>query len=157
MSLTKTTYFVYLLCYVLVSSQLLFYLFILTDALRPVSLSNFIELRKSVDFLAEHRLRVLYYVSLPLSIATVALLAPNRTSPLFITAVISCLCLLIDMAFALKGNMPINAQINNYTPNSGTNWEALRQQWLTFMQYRGVAIAIGITSLLAGLFLNQKS
>ncbi len=57
----KSIRLLHLLSYLLVTSQVLFYLFILCDALKAVSLENYFEQRKVIDSLMVRRFRFMYY------------------------------------------------------------------------------------------------
>lgn len=154
--LFKTIQLLHLLCYVLVTSQLLFYLVILGDALKPISIHSFLEQRKSVDALMLKRWKYVYYACLLLSLAMVILSFKNPSSPVFISSVIALICVVADVAISQKGNTPLNILVNSYEPGKGnTDWEAVRVQWLNLVRTRGIIITIGMVSLLAGVVLNQ--
>jgi hypothetical protein len=141
-----------MVAYLIVTSQVLFYLLILSDSLAQVSLPSFIELRKVVDALMEGRFRIIYYSALILTLAVVILSAKKPDSLLFITSSFALVCLIIDVTIAMKGNIPINALINSYTPgDSSQNWSALRLEWLRLMNIRGTFITVGFVSQLTGL------
>jgi hypothetical protein len=148
-----------LMVYMVITSQLLFYFFILSDSLKLVSLENFIELRKVVDLSFGHRFKMIYYAGLLLSLTVVLLQIKQPGSILFITAVISLVCLLVDVAIAMKGNVPINSLFNNYQSGDTTqNWQALRLEWINLINIRGAFIVTGICAQLIGLvFTRQQS
>lgn len=140
-----------LVVYLIITSQLLFYMIILSDSLKQVSLPNFIELRKVVDGLMEGRFRIIYYSGLILTLAVVILYAKKPDSILFITSTIAMVCLIIDVTIAMKGNIPINALINAYTPGDTTqDWSALRLEWLRLVNIRGAFITVGMVSQFIG-------
>jgi hypothetical protein len=156
MTAIKIVRFLYLINYVFISSQLLFYMLILKDAMKLISIENFMEQRRVVDLLAEDRLRFLYYSGLILSGVVLFFSGRKMASPFFISAVIASLCLLADLAVAIKGNIPLNAQFNAYTAGADpSKWESLRSQWLTYIQWRGICILIGTGSLLMGLLATK--
>lgn len=141
-----------LVVYLIITSQLLFYLIILSDSMKQISLPSFIELRKVVDPLMESRFRTIYYSGIILTLAVVILSARKPDSSLFITSSIAMVCLIVDVTIALKGNVPINALINAYTPGDTTqNWSALRLEWLKLINIRGGFITVGMVSQLIGL------
>lgn len=142
--------------YLAVTSQLLFYLIILIDGLKVIPIEHFLEQRKVIDQLMIGRFKFMYYACLALSLLMVILTAKDPESLLFITTAIALVCLLVDVVVATKGNGPINALVNTYAgegPYAG--WEVVRTQWLGYIQYRGVAITIGMLSLLAGLVIGE--
>jgi len=143
--------------YLLISSQLLFYLLVLGDALKLVSIENFMEQRKAVDSIILVRYKWLYYSSLLICIAAVIVSARKPISPFFISSAIALICLVVDVLIAVNLNIPINAQFNSYGEGTGlTDWNAIRLQWLDFIRYRGISIAIGMLSLIIGLVWDRS-
>lgn len=53
--------FLHLFAYLMVTAQLLFYLIILGDALRTISIHSFLEQRQAVDALMVKRFKFIYY------------------------------------------------------------------------------------------------
>lgn len=138
--------------YLTVTSQLLFYLVILGDAMKVISLNNYFEQRRVIDTVMNKRFRVIYYTCLLLTLLTTVLAAGDFTSFFFISTAISFVCVVGDVVIAQKKNIPLNALSNTYTAgDKNQEWELIRSQWLTFLQYRGVLIVIGMIALLSGL------
>lgn len=156
MTIIKTIRLIHLLGYLLVTSQLLFYLVIFCDALKQTSIQNFMEHRVGVEQVIDPRLKVIYYLCLALSIMAVIISAKRTDSAYFITAAIALVCLLIDMMIAIKGNIPLNNMIREGLLQQHENWESVRIQWLNFIRIRGIFITIGMTSLLSGLIIDSK-
>ena len=153
----KSIRLLHLFSYLLVTSQVLFYLFILCDALKIVSLENYFEQRKVIDTLMGGRFRLMYYSCLALSILAVILSIKQPTSSFFISSIVALVFLAIDLAITVKGSLPLNALANTFGTGSGNvNWENVRIQWLDYMKYRGVAATIGMVSLLAGLVFGKN-
>ena len=146
----------HLLSYVLVTSQVLFYLFILCKALKAVSLDNYFELRKVIDSLMIKRFKFMYYSCLALSIVTVVLSAGQRASLFFISSASALIFLSIDLAITLRGSVPLNTLSHSYGSTDNVNWQNVRIQWLDYMKYRGIAIALGMAGLLAGLVFEKN-
>ena len=147
---------IHLASYVLVSAQLLFYLLVLSDALKMISLENFLEQRKVIDGSFGNRIRYSYYVCLFLSFIAVIISAWKPASPVFISSIIAFVFLIADVLLATRGNIPINAAINSYTPGSTNfDWEDLKLRWLALINYRACCISAGVLSLLCGLVINQ--
>jgi hypothetical protein len=147
----------HLLSYVLVTSQVLFYLFILCKALKAVSLDNYFELRKVIDSLMIKRFKLMYYSCLALSIATVVLSARQPASLFFISSTSALILLSIDLAITLRGNVPLNTLSHSYgSAAENVNWENVRVRWLDYMKYRGIAVGLGIAVLLAGLVFEKS-
>jgi len=146
-----------LFSYTLVTSQVLFYLFILSDSLRVIKLENFFELRKVIDALMIRRFKFMYYSCLACSVLAVIVSVGDTESSFFISSVVALVFLIVDLFITTKGSLPLNALAHTYnTGNETTDWEAVRIQWLNYMKYRGVAITIGIMALLAGLVFGKN-
>jgi uncharacterized membrane protein len=152
----KTVRLLHLLSYLLVTSQVLFYLFILCDSLKVISLENFIELRKVIDSLMIGRFKVMYYSCLALCVIAVVLAAKQPSSGFFITSVMALIFLIADLWITVRGSMPLNELMHTYTPGHSTaDWETVRTQWLDYMKYRGIIITMGMTTLIGGLILAK--
>jgi hypothetical protein len=153
----KTIRLVHLLSYVLVTSQVLFYLFILSDSLKLVSLGNFFELRKIIDSMMAGRFKFMYYSCLSLSIFLVVITAREPFSAFFISSLAALLFLSVDLFITVKGSLPLNALSHCYPLGSdNTDWESVRSQWLSLMKYRGMAIIVGMVALLWGLVFGRN-
>ena len=143
--------------YLLVTSQVLFYLFILSDALKAISLDSFFEQRKAIDSLMLGRFKLMYYSCLAISVLTVLIAARNPSSSFFISSLIALTFLILDLAITIKGSLPLNAIAHTYVPGSdGLEWEALRTEWLNYMRYRGILITLGMTTLFTGLVFGKS-
>lgn len=153
MGITDLIRFFHLLSYLVITGQLLYYVFVMATALQQVSISNFIEQRKIVDPLVRQRHIPVYYVCLLLSILVVVQSIPVWDSLLFISVVIAFLCLVLDILLAKKENEPINSFINKHDMDDpGIDWEELRTKWLRFIRIRGAISLGGFVSVLAGIF-----
>jgi hypothetical protein len=61
------------------------------------------------------------------------------------------------MLIAVKGNLPINAVINNWSKDRyPSNWFEYRDRWLKFFRYRKVAVVTGFVSLVIGIFFFDR-
>lgn len=153
MTAIKTLRFIHILSYLVITGQLMYYFFVMGDALKAIGIDNFVEQRKIVDPLVQQRHAPVYYACLLLSVLVVILLAKNWRSPLFISGLIALLCLVVDVMLATKESIPINSVINNTpTGTPGIDWEGLRTQWLYLIRLRGAISMAGFVSLLAGVF-----
>jgi len=147
----------HLLTYMLVTSQVLFYLFILSDSLKVVSLGNFFELRKAVDSMMIGRFKFMYYSCLACSLLAVVIAARHPSSAFFISSVLALIFLAVDLVVTVKGSLPLNSLSHSYQPGSeSVEWEGVRIRWLNYMKYRGIAIVIGMIALLSGLVFGKN-
>jgi hypothetical protein len=135
----------HLVSYLVVTSQLLFYLVILSDAMKIIPLSHFLEQRKAVDSLMVKRFKVIYVSCLLLNIVVVILAAGQPLSACFISAVIALVCVIVDTSISQKGNTPLNQLVNSYVPeDNSTDWELVRVKWLRLIRYRGIFTGVVI-------------
>ena len=71
---------------------------------------------------------------------------------MFTCSVIALVALVIDIAIAMKGNIPLNKTINSWTPAQyPNNWEQVRANWFSLYHVRQAINIVGFISLLAGL------
>jgi hypothetical protein len=146
----------HLTSYLLVTSQVLFYLFILSDALKAISLDSFFEQRKAIDSLMHGRFKLMYYSCLAISVVTVLVAASNPSSSFFISSLIALILLIVDLVITMKGSLPLNAIAHTYAPGSDSlKWEILRTEWLTYMKYRGIVITSGMAALMTALVFGK--
>jgi uncharacterized membrane protein len=141
-----------LLAYSIIVSQSFMYIL----ALRGVSLRldalTYIELRKQIDQSMRATFKYVIYAALLLNLLLVVVIAvSNSFSVLFFASVISFIALVIDTMITVKGNIPVNNIINNWTANDHpANWSDYRTIWLRYFRYRQIANIIGFVSLVAG-------
>jgi uncharacterized membrane protein len=153
----KSIRLLHLISYLLVTSQVLFYLFILSDALKAVSLENYFEQRKIIDSLMITRFKAMYYSCLALSIVAVIVSVRQPASLFFVSSAIALILLSIDLAITVKGSLPLNALSHSYgAATDNVNWQEVRIQWLSYMKYRGIAMTMGMISLFAGLVFGKN-
>lgn len=147
----------HLISYLFVASQVLFYLVILSDALKSVSLENYFEQRKVIDSLMATRFRIMYYSCLALSIAGTIFSAGKPASLFFISSAMALILLSVDLAITVRGSLPLNALSHSYPADlENVNWKSVRVQWLDYMKYRGIAITLGMVALLVGLVFERN-
>lgn len=145
----------YLLLYIVIASQGIFYFLAVADACQALSLDGFIEFRKAVERVIETPLRFLYYSSVLLAVSILIFQIKNVHSILFYTVLISLGFLLADVVLALTKSVPLNVLIRNYTPFSNPlEYEAIRTQWLFYIKVRGAIAISGLVILSAGFVLD---
>lgn len=141
----------FLLLYLIVVSQGIFYLFAAGKAFSGISIDAYAEIRNSIDQVIEWRLKIVYPATLIIGLLVVLSSIKTPGSLVFITTAIAFVCVVVDVALAAKFNMPINEQFYSYSPAvQGVAWESLRQTWLQFLKYRAVTQVIGFLALLIG-------
>lgn len=145
----------YLLLYLFIASQGMFYLIGINKALHTISISAFIEQRKSIDAVIGNPLRFLYFSSMGVAILILALTVKNPKSITFITVLLSFICIVADLTLAINKSIPLNEIINNYPANSNTNIQSVRNEWLAYINYRGAIAITGLFILLSGFLIES--
>jgi uncharacterized membrane protein len=141
-----------LLGYAFVVSQPLFYLLAMGDAQKRLQAPAYVELRNLLDSNLMVKNRIVYYAVLVTSPLTCIFNLHHPEGLLFITSVIACVALWIDVYLMFKGNLPLNRFIQTWTPHDyPPNWERYRALWFSYYHRRQVACMIGFTSLVIGL------
>jgi hypothetical protein len=60
-------------------------------------------------------------------------------------------CLVVDVAFMLRENVPINGVIDRWsTADYPENWDDYRRKWFAIFRYRQIALLVGFAGLLIG-------
>lgn len=156
MTTTNIVRVLQLSAYFLLTIQLTYYLYLMGDAMKLVSLDNFFEQRKIVHSLIMKKHQPVYYLGLLLSLLAVVLTVKQPGSVVFICSGIAFVCLCADVLIALRGNGPINAATADYVSGKAGNWEAMRLQWLRFINIRAIFSVIGFASLMASWIVDKK-
>lgn len=141
----------YLLIYIILASQGIFYFLAVSDACQILPLDAFIEFRKAVERVIEMPLKILYFSSILLALSILVCQIKNVHSVLFYTVLISLGFLLADVVLAVTRSMPLNALIREYTPFSNQSlYEGIRTKWLFYIKIRGMLSVSGLLILVAG-------
>lgn len=149
----KTTQFIQTLLICILAGQAFFYTIGGAAGLKSVSASTFIEQRKAIDIVIGPYLRVIYPATVLISLAVLVLLRQQVNSLAFVLSTLTLLLVLIDIAFAVKGDIPLNNQINSWSPSVyPANWATVRNQWFYYMQWRQVCSIGGLVCVLLRLF-----
>jgi hypothetical protein len=152
----KITLFITLMLYVVVISQSFFYILAMSNVTKSMQPATYIESRKLLDQNLRSSLTTVYYLALASSVLLVSFCVINPSGFLFICSVVALVSLIIDVAFTLKGNVPLNKIINTWTAsNYPANWKEYRSKWLSIYSIRQAVNIIGFVSLLAGLIFGM--
>ncbi len=150
--LIKITLFITLLCYTIIISQSFFYVLALSSATKKMQAPTYIEIRKLVDRELLQKLKPIYYITLAVCLLLTSFSVVNPAGLLFICSVIAFAALVVDIILALRGNMPMNRVINQWTASDYPNdWQQYRNRWFTIYHIRQAANLTGFTALLLGL------
>ena len=148
----KITLFITFLLYAAVISQSFFYILAMSKVMKGMQVSSYIETRQLLDKNLRPNLGGVYYATLLASIALTALCVTNPSGLLFGCSIISLLALIVDLALTVKGNLPINREMNNWTIHSyPKNWNQYRRRWMSVYQVRQAVNLTGFIILLAGM------
>ena len=150
--LIKITLFITLVTYAFIVAQSFFYILALSNATKKMGPSAYIETRKLIDEELQTKLSLVYYMALAFSILLTAFSVVNPNGILFTSSVIALVALVIDIAIALKGNIPLNRTINTWSANRyPDNWQQVRSKWFSLYHVRQVVNIAGFVCLLGGL------
>jgi len=142
--------FITLLLYSIIVSQSLSYIISLRRVQQALDAPGYLNWRKLTDQLFHQRFRPVVYASLVSNLALVIVSALFKELFLFGCSTMAFVALVADTWVAVKGNLPINAIINQWTPqNIPADWQLYRRRWLQLFSVRQVLNIIGYTSLLA--------
>lgn len=140
-----------LVAYSFVVSQPLAYIVFMSRAQRALSAPAYIELRQRINPVMSKRVPVIYGGAVITALLLLVLSArlPNRT--IAVTTTVALLCLVIDVIFMMRENLPINAVTDRWsTTNYPDDWGQYRTKWFAIFAYRQVVLLVGFSSLLIG-------
>ncbi len=141
-----------ILAYSIIVSQSFMYILSLRHMQLNLQASEYIAVRKLIDAGMNSRFRYVFYIALIFSLLLVIVSAFYAPGLLFISACIAFVALVADTIITVKGNLPINTEINSWTNERfPQDWEKYRIQWLTFYQYRQILNITGFVCLVAGV------
>jgi hypothetical protein len=140
-----------LIAYSIVASQPLFYLVALGSAQRALSAAAYIELRQRINAVMTKRVSAIYVSTLATLLLVLALSLWVRNWISLAAATVALLCLLVDVFFMLRENVPINGVIDQWsTTDHPADWESYRTKWFDIFAYRQVLLLVGFFALLVG-------
>jgi len=140
-----------LFAYSIVVSQPLAYILFMGRAQRALSAPAYIELRQCINPVMTRRVPVIYLSALATVLLLFVLSLRIRNWNGLITSAIALLCLVIDIFFMVRENVPINSVIDHWsTTNYPEDWEGYRTKWFAIFAYRQVVLLLGFFSLLVG-------
>lgn len=147
----KIIAFFNVLLYALIAGQGFYMLLGGSRALKYLSVGAFIEHRQSVDKAIARNLSVSYMLTLVYSASYIFLLVWYEAPQLQLAAtVLAFLLLVADLSIALRGNLPINKEINTWQEQAHPmDWTTHRDLWIYYMTWRNW---LAIFALVAFLF-----
>lgn len=155
--LTKILSFTTIIAFSFIVSQSLMYILALKNVQSNLDFNSYTEFRKLIDTSMRANFKYAIYIALLCNLALVISTAKNPGSLIFITSAIALVGLIIDILITVKGNLPINDIINNWSPqNQPVNWTEYRSKWFELFQYRQIANITAYLSLLVGGIFGGK-
>ena len=140
-----------LIAYSMIVSQSFMYIFSLKQVQLGLEASPYIELRKLTDTSMRNNFKYAVYAVLLTNLLLVIVTGKDAGSLLFITSAVAFVAVIADTLLTVKGSLPINDTINNWTMDHyPADWADHRKKWLEIFRYRQVANIIGFLSLLIG-------
>ncbi len=147
----KITLFITLMIYALVISQSLFYFLAMTRTMKKMQAPTYIETRNLLTRALAVPLQCVYYIAMAATVLLAAFCVVNPTGVLFISSLIALAALLADALLAVKGNIPLNEMISNWTTAEyPSNWKKYQLKWFRLYHIRQVINLTGFVSLVAG-------
>ncbi len=144
-----------LLAYAVVASQPLAYIVFMSNAQRALSAPAYIELRQRINAVMSRRLGAIYVGTMLMVLSLVALALRSGNWNLLVTTTLALLCLVIDVVYMLRENVPINGVIDSWsTTDYPDDWQDYRTKWFTVFGYRQVILLIGFVSLVVGAVIH---
>jgi hypothetical protein len=147
-----------LVAYSFVVSQPLAYIVFMSHAQRALSAPAYIELRQRINAVMSRRVAVIYVGTLltTLLLLVLAVRAPSRN--VAVTTGVALLCLVLDVVFMMRENVPINVVIDRWSTTSyPDDWDQYRARWFAIFAYRQVFLLIGFFSLLIGAAFQEST
>ena len=140
-----------LITYSIVVSQPLAYLVFLERAQMGLSPTAYIELRQRINPVMARRVGMIY-VSTLLTLSLLLGLSLREGASLSVaTSIVGLTCLLIDVFFMVRENLPINGVVDQWSAtNYPADWEDYRTKWFAVFAYREAALLVGFVSTLIG-------
>lgn len=124
--------------YALIAGQGFYMLLGGSQALKQLSVGAFIEQRQSVDKAITRNLSASYLFTLAYSASYIFLLAWNEAPQLQLaTAILAFLLFLADLLLAVRGNAPLNKEIDSWQEHAHPmDWTTHRDSWIKYMTWR---------------------
>lgn len=143
--------FLAILVYSVIVSQSFMYILALRDTQLNMSVRHYIEFRKLIDRNMQVKFRYVTYSALLISLVLIPIAFSDGSASLIASTLVAFIMLFADTLITVKGNLPINSLINQWTADQyPANWSEVRAKWLRFYQYRQILNISGFASLIAG-------
>jgi hypothetical protein len=149
--LFKIILLIAILSYSVIVAQSFMYIIALKNVQYKMQAAAYIELRKLMDAAFNTTYKFAVYAALLSNLALLIVIGKNYFTIFFVSSCLAFCALVMDVLLALKGNVPINKQINTWAEdNYPDDWAEYRTEWLQIFQYRQVVTVTGFILLLTG-------
>lgn len=139
------------LSYSVIVAQSFMYIIALKNVQYKLQAASYIEVRKLMDAAFRAKYKFAVYAALLSNMALLIVTGKDYCSIFFVTSCLAFGALVMDVLLTLKGNVPINKQINTWAAdNYPEDWADYRTEWLQIFQYRQIVTISGFILLLAG-------
>ena len=146
----------YLLVYIVIASQGIFYFLAVAEACQLMPLEGFIEFRKAVESSIETPLRILYSSAVFIAVMLLLFQIRHFNAVVFYTTMLSLSFLIADILLAVTKSIPLNVLIrNSSSPLNHILYEDIRLQWLYYIKFRGVLSVTGLLTMIVGFFIDR--
>lgn len=148
----KIIWLLTLVSYSFIVSQSLMYIIALRNVQLNMDAPSYTSFRKLLDKNFRNKFRFPFYSTFITNSVLVTLCSTKPFSLGFITSVVGWVAFAENTLFMLKGNLPVNKAINDWTPDTvPPDWVSYRDLWLSVFMKRQVCDIVGFLSLLIGV------
>ena len=148
---TKIILLLTILSYSAIVGQSFMYIIALKNVQHKMAAASYIELRKLMDAAFRVKYKFAVYAALLSNLVLLVMISKTYWSIFFVTSCLAFFALIIDTVLSVKGNVPINKEINTWTTNTyPADWADYRTEWLQIFQYRQIVTITGFIILLIG-------
>lgn len=142
-----------LLAYTLVMSQPLFFAFALGRASLALSGPAYAELRQRINASITKPLVVVYAITFLACLSVAALAAKEGATTTAVGVELAALTLVVDLVLAVKGNVPLNAAMDQWDPAAlPPDWATKRAAWHRVFAVRQVVLCVGYVVFVLSAF-----
>ena len=142
-----------LFAYTLIMSQPLFFAFALGRASLALSGPAYAELRQRINATITRPLVVVYALTFVACLTVTALAAKAGATTTAAGVGLAALTLAVDLALAAKGNVPLNAVMNDWDPAAlPPDWATKRAAWHRVFAVRQIVLCVGYVAFVVGAF-----
>lgn len=123
-----------------------------------VSASTFLDWHRHIDYYMSKRGAFIGPPSLILLLTQTMIFWRDKERTKSILVLSTLLLNILGMIIAIKGNVPINQQLQSLQPGTiPANWEQIRNEWLGYHFWRNLTAIIGFLSFMMTFFIKSNN